>query len=129
MTRQPPRVAGVMETLQQQGALALPDAAMFAGVSLATLRRAIDDCELDARYPSSRPVVLRSDLERWLKRGALTLDQAATYCAVSRRTLERLTASGRLTPRYPSGRPVLLRAELDAWLEGLPTEPPMRAVA
>lgn len=129
MTRQTPRVAGATETLRQQGALTLREAADFCGIALSTLRRAIDRRELDAHYPTSKPVVLRKDLDEWLKNGALTLDQAAAYVSVSRRTINEIVARGDLHPRYPSRRPVLLRAELDAWLECLPTEPPMRTVA
>lgn len=93
------------------------------------MRRAISNRELDAHYPTSRPVVLRRDLDEWLRSGALSLDHAAVYVSVSRRTLNEIIARGALQPRYPSRRPVLLRAELDAWLESLPTEPPVERAA
>lgn len=113
-----------LNLLAQEGGIPLPTAATLAQCSISTLRRAIDDGILCARYPShGRPVVLRADLNKWLRRGALTLDQAAVYCGVSRRTLDRIIAAGDLTPRYPAGSPLLLRVELDEWLENLPTEP------
>lgn len=42
------------------------DAARACGVSDVVLRRAIRSGELIARYPTSRPVILRTDLEAWL---------------------------------------------------------------
>lgn len=42
------------------------DAAAVCGVSADTIRRAIRAKELPVRYPTSRPVILRADLEAWL---------------------------------------------------------------
>ena len=42
------------------------DAAAVCGVSPDTIRRAIRAKELPVRYPTSRPVILRADLEAWL---------------------------------------------------------------
>ena len=41
-------------------------AAAACGVSPDVIRRAIKARELPVKYPTSRPVILRSDLEAWL---------------------------------------------------------------
>lgn len=48
-------------------ALTIPEAAKAVGVGVTTLREAIRNGDLIAHYPTSRPVVLRSELEEWLK--------------------------------------------------------------
>lgn len=42
-------------------------AAEVAGVSDMTIRRACRSGALTVRYPTSRPVILRSDLLKWLE--------------------------------------------------------------
>jgi hypothetical protein len=42
------------------------EAARVAGVSVDTLRRAMKKGDLSARYPTSKPVILRTELEAWL---------------------------------------------------------------
>lgn len=41
-------------------------AAEQAGVSVDVIRQAIKNGDLIARYPTSRPVIQRSELEEWL---------------------------------------------------------------
>ena len=43
------------------------DAASVAGVSQDVIRAAIKRGDLIAHYPTSRPVILRAELEEWLK--------------------------------------------------------------
>ena len=45
----------------------LQDAAAAAGVSVDTIRRAIRAGDLIANYPTSRPVILRDELDAWLR--------------------------------------------------------------
>lgn len=47
-------------------AYSLAEAAQACGVSIDVIRRAIRSNSLPVRYPTSRPVVLHSDLEAWL---------------------------------------------------------------
>lgn len=47
-------------------AYTVTEAAEAAGVSEMTLRRAYRSGALTLRYPTSRPVVMKSDLEAWL---------------------------------------------------------------
>lgn len=55
----------------------IPEAARIAGVSVRTLRYAIERGEIDVRYPTSRPVILRDDVLAWLAT-APTVRAAAT---------------------------------------------------
>lgn len=48
-------------------AFSLPEAAEVASVGLSTLKAAIDRGDLPKRYPSGRPIVLATDLEKWLE--------------------------------------------------------------
>jgi hypothetical protein len=48
-------------------AYTIPEAAELCSVSETSLKDAIDRRELTKRYPSSRPVVLTSELQRWLE--------------------------------------------------------------
>lgn len=45
----------------------LQDAAANAGVSVDTIRRAMRSGDLIAHYPTSRPVIMRAELEDWLR--------------------------------------------------------------
>lgn len=45
----------------------IPAAAEIASVGESTLRAAIDRGELPKRYPSNRPIILASDLDKWLE--------------------------------------------------------------
>lgn len=45
----------------------IPEAAEAAGVSEKVLRQAINKGDLQRRYPSSRPVILTTDLQEWLE--------------------------------------------------------------
>lgn len=47
-------------------AYTIQGAADACGVSVDVIRRAVRAKELPVRYPTTRPVVLRSDLEAWL---------------------------------------------------------------
>lgn len=47
-------------------AYTVQQAAEACGVSPDTIRRAIRAKDLPARYPTTRPVILKSDLESWL---------------------------------------------------------------
>lgn len=47
-------------------AYTIRDAAENAGVSEKVIRRAIASGDLVANYPTSRPVILRAELEAWL---------------------------------------------------------------
>lgn len=47
-------------------AFTIPEAAAVASVGESTLRAAIDRGDLPRRYPSNRPIILASDLEKWL---------------------------------------------------------------
>lgn len=48
-------------------AYTVQDAAASAGVSTDTIRRAIKSGDLIANYPTSRPVILRDELDAWLR--------------------------------------------------------------
>ncbi|WP_298229047.1 helix-turn-helix domain-containing protein [Gryllotalpicola sp.] len=48
-------------------AYTLDEAAIASGISKRTIREHIDAGRLVASYPSSRPVILASELERWLE--------------------------------------------------------------
>lgn len=45
----------------------IQEAARIAGVSVNTLRRAIKKGDLAARFPTSKAVILRRELEAWLE--------------------------------------------------------------
>ena len=45
----------------------LKEAAEAAGVSVSTLRRAIANNDLVANYPTTSAVILREELESWIK--------------------------------------------------------------
>ena len=47
-------------------AYTIKDAATAAGVSQDVIRRAIRSGDLVANYPTSRPVILRTELEAWI---------------------------------------------------------------
>lgn len=47
-------------------AYTLDEAADACGVSVDVIRRAIRTKDLPVRYPTSRPVIRRSDLEAWV---------------------------------------------------------------
>jgi excisionase family DNA binding protein len=49
-------------------AYSLAEAAEVVGVSLPTLRRAIDKGDIVPRYPSRRPVIPAAELQQWLDR-------------------------------------------------------------
>lgn len=53
----------------------IPEAADLTSISEDIIRKAIRRGELNASYPSSRPVIRTSELERWLE--ALPVDRAA----------------------------------------------------
>ena len=48
-------------------AFTIPEAAAVASVGESVLRRAIKSGDLPQRYPSTRPVILASDLDNWLE--------------------------------------------------------------
>jgi hypothetical protein len=48
-------------------AFTIPEAAAVASVGESTLRAAIKRGDLPQRYPSTRPVILASDLDNWLQ--------------------------------------------------------------
>jgi hypothetical protein len=48
-------------------AYTIPEAAKVASVGESTLKAATDRGDLPKRYPSSRPVILASDLDKWLE--------------------------------------------------------------
>jgi hypothetical protein len=48
-------------------AYTLVEAARVASVGESTLRAAMDRGDLPKRFPSTRPVVLASDLDKWLE--------------------------------------------------------------
>lgn len=52
---------------QSKKAYSLPEAAEVASVGLSTLKAAIERGDLPKRYPSGRPIVLATDLEKWLE--------------------------------------------------------------
>ena len=58
------RVTATDESL----AYTVEKAAEIAGVSPMTIRRAYASGALEVHYPTSRPVILRADLESWLRR-------------------------------------------------------------
>jgi excisionase family DNA binding protein len=45
----------------------IPEAAKVAGVSQDTIRRAIRKGDLAAKYPTSHAVIMRDELEAWLR--------------------------------------------------------------
>ncbi len=47
-------------------AYSVADAAAMCGVSVDVIRRAVRANDLPVKYPTSRPVILRADLEAWL---------------------------------------------------------------
>lgn len=51
----------------ERKAYTLPEAALVAGVSLTVIKDAADSGDLVKRYPTSRPVILASELDDWLK--------------------------------------------------------------
>lgn len=55
-----------MTTLSKKG-YTIPEAAAVASVGESTLRAAIKRGDLPQRYPSTRPVILASDLDNWLE--------------------------------------------------------------
>lgn len=48
-------------------AFTIPEAAIVASVGETTLKAATDRGDLPKRYPSSRPIILASDLDKWLE--------------------------------------------------------------
>lgn len=48
-------------------AYTLKEAAQVCGVSVDTIKRAIRAGDLAARYPTSRPVIERTELQAWLE--------------------------------------------------------------
>jgi len=56
-------------TLARTDAISLSyeDAAAVVGVSVDVIRRAVRAGDLVPRYPTSRPVLLRRDLEEWVE--------------------------------------------------------------
>jgi hypothetical protein len=54
-------------TLKPKKAYTIPEAAEVASVGESTLKLAIDRGDLPKRYPSSRPIILESDLLAWLE--------------------------------------------------------------
>lgn len=60
MTKTAPGSAG-------KKAFTIPQAAEVASVGESTLKAAIDRGDLPRRYPSTRPVILASDLDKWLE--------------------------------------------------------------
>lgn len=53
--------------MSQKIAYNLKEAAEAAGVSVSTLRRAIANNDLVANYPTASAVILREELEAWIK--------------------------------------------------------------
>jgi excisionase family DNA binding protein len=47
-------------------AYTIQQAADLCGVDHKTIRKAINSGQLTAKYPTSRPVIMRTDLELWL---------------------------------------------------------------
>lgn len=45
----------------------IPEAAAVASIGESTLKAAIDRGDLPRRYPSTRPIILASDLDKWLE--------------------------------------------------------------
>lgn len=48
-------------------AYTLAEAAATCGMSIDTIRRALRNNELTARYPTSKPVILNAELDEWLE--------------------------------------------------------------
>lgn len=48
-------------------AYSIKDAAAAAGISERTIRQAIKDGDLVANYPTSHAVILRDELEAWIR--------------------------------------------------------------
>lgn len=48
-------------------AYTIPEAAEVASVGESTLKAAITSGDLPRRYPSTRPIILESDLDKWLE--------------------------------------------------------------
>ncbi len=53
--------------MTEPGAFTIAGAAAYSAVSEKTVRRAIGSGDLPAKYPTSRPVILRADLDAWLQ--------------------------------------------------------------
>lgn len=57
-----------MTAADESLAYTVEKAAEIAGVSAMTIRRAYASGALEVRYPTTRPVIMRADLEAWLRR-------------------------------------------------------------
>jgi excisionase family DNA binding protein len=56
-----------VKTERDKKAYTIPEAAKVTSVGESTLKDAIDRGDLPKRYPSSRPIILESDLDKWLE--------------------------------------------------------------
>jgi hypothetical protein len=54
-------------TAKEKKAYTIPEAAEVASIGESTLKAAIERGDLPRRYPSTRPVILASDLDKWLE--------------------------------------------------------------